>query len=1286
MSTPRTTGWIAASAVALGLAVLALPGCVDSPDCGICDKDRVTLTSISGPNYAGELVHLVSPTCDGPNCPAAFDEAKYFTDEIGPCIETDAAKDDPFGAAEYCKIAPIVVADGLQFIFNNLLEPTERIRKRPDNPNLFETYEWKTRVLSLRGPGTRYAGDWREDPATGVRTVSRLVNLTCIENLTPGTPYDPALCTGATLEGTPLKMRADQTFIAPRGRWDDRALGEANEIDCEDPQEGIDECCSQCDFALTGQVAKYGVVGAPPSDSLAMDELPQGVLARPDAGAIACDPRGDRVVECGAFQPWTSRRDETLGYDYDWDGDGARETWRVSQADRLRETHPANRPAHLASPGAHCGSTAECRDADHHGLPGTECIGTNDAGQACAVDAGDPACGAGRCVAEWFVACRADPGTTGAQGYCVDVRHDASAAPGCVTALSACTSTGCTATPEGERVSACDGDGDGVLTAAECCGEGQPCDPTYAANTSPPILYDRKATLPARVRSCSCEDDDEDICVDYGDEDDPEHNVIEQTCAEHPSGAAEDRHDYAINFVTKLGGIIDDNAVKGVKWLPADLGGVPRAAIEACAEERGLIAGRNIDDGWRAHDADALAVENYEDFDRAMCSGQTYTVEFAVGDDDEVLRDQVGNTLAGKSTYTFETPQFHVVPGSGFPSEALKIGPCDVFTLQLSNKYDLSPENLRKLEIRLLGSTTAIAGGPDCVETLAEVDAEHPPCLLVDAGGHHEGRIGVRIDPIAFGQVLQPEATYEVFVPGFASEPEWDEDDAEQLGAAKLAAEYSTYFWDACGMPLVHLEGYRAIPGNATSELLIPPVYTFTIDPASCRDDADGDGIVRSCDNADDVPNPTQTDLDADGFGDAADPCPTLASAGPETGDTDRDGIGNACDACSRTPDTYNRDAAENAVRPFMYVRNIPAQTDVDEDGIGDVCDNCPTVANCGAYGPDTPYRLGDARIEDEALCQTDLDDDMIGDACADLESAAGPVGFGDTDDFDQDGLINADDACPRQPVPDPTSCVDDTACGEGRVCETTGVCDHVDDDADGVGDACDTCPYQPNAGQLLDGAAQEDDEDGDFIGSECELGAECQTEHGPRPLAFYDVAVDGQCCTTALVQDGSALVVVATGEPLVDPDGLPVRLDCDEAAGGCRQLPLTVAMLPGVLELPGGCAEALTAAGYTDPSENPALQPSDTNGDLDALWSRACTLPPADQDFDGVGDACDLCVFGFDPSNAPYVDETGKTWAHDGAVCNGSYAGSCVGESDEPEDDDGGADGSGTDGGDSTG
>lgn len=78
--------------------------------------------------------------------------------------------------------------------------------------------------------------------------------------------------------------------------------------------------------------------------------------------------------------------------------------------------------------------------------------------------------------------------------------------------------------------------------------------------------------------------------------------------------------------------------------------------------------------------------------------------------------------------------------------------------------------------------------------------------------------------------------------------------------------------------------------------------------PADVANDADGDGLCESTDNCPTVENENQSDVDADGVGDACEPdddgdgviddadnCPLLAN--PDQLDVDEDGAGDACDA-----------------------------------------------------------------------------------------------------------------------------------------------------------------------------------------------------------------------------------------------------------------------------------------------------------------------------------------------------------------------------------------------------
>jgi hypothetical protein len=343
-------------------------------------------------------------------------------------------------------------------------------------------------------------------------------------------------------------------------------------------------------------------------------------------------------------------------------------------------------------------------------------------------------------------------------------------------------------------------------------------------------------------------------------------------------------------------------------------------------------------------------------------------------------------------------------------------------------------------------------------------------------------------------------------------------------------------------------------------------------------------------------------------------------------------------------------------------------------------------VANCESYGESRPWRLGDPIDVDAGNCQFDGELDMVGDVCAGMQSdlAAGPVGLGDYDDFDQDGLVNQFDNCPRQPELDTIACTDGSECPESRACTKApgadaGVCDHQDADDDGVGDICDTCPAVENALQTMDGGMQEDDADGDFIGNACELALECQMSADARPIGFYAVASGGACCTTLLVADGEGegLRERLTNRLLVDAAGNPVQLSCG-IGEACSQLPAELAAQPGVIDLPFGCDAALEQAGVLLEGNHP-LDTRDTQGDLDALWRTQCTMPALDQDHDGLGDGCDLCPYAFDPANTPYQDATGKLWPNDGAACNGANASgnSCDSPGDDDVDADDGADAS---------
>lgn len=1348
---------------ALGGIAFGASGCIEDSDCGVCDPDNLILESISGINYASKKIHLLDPACEGEECPESFDKGQYFIEELGPCETAEETisevGEDEARREEYCKLSPLVTAFGIEFIFNNLLDPTsiELVRKRPDNPNLFEVYDWKQRVLEIQGPITRYNGDYDVGATEEPDTVSRLVNLSCVEKL-EGYGHedyeDPATNPCNQIDpqtGLPRKLQPNGTITSYAGQWT------AGTNSCSSPEDGPDTCCSQCDYLLSTRIARYGLTSPIPlpvagDDVLSLEDArqnfrnPNAYLQSPDSppanAAITCNPAAedpalaDKYIACRDFVPFVDRSDEEDTWEYFW-GEGQAQKFLLPQYDLLRQTHPDDRPDGLVNTNAVCINSGQCRDEEVHDLPGTECVGELESGGACSLDvargAEDEACGRrddtgnfiagqGYCEPEWFVTCRANADTTGGEiGFCQDRRFSDQGTAACFESTASfrplCDDAGenCTngTAGAGFKLAFCDGTENGLLSAGECCqpglgtpppetGDGEEpqlpaCDPFYQENVRPIDLWERDRNLPEPTKNCICSREPAEGCEE----------TVRRSCYDGQGNYIDERDgEYAIKFVGRAGGIIYDPAIKGIEYRPADIGGIPRADVENCAEGRSLIGQRNRHEGWRANDA--FLPENFEDFDRAMCSDSTYTVVFQEpGENNQYIQDKVGNSLEGKSTYTFTTPKFHVVPGSGFPTDNLRIGACDDFSIRFSNKYDMSPENLNKLQLFRLScdadgancepttpndecnQIAPVAGGPGCVESQDALDEGGPcarPCLTIDVANQNIGEVGVEINPTEFGAVLETRSRYRIVVPTAAStEQAFTDPDI-----------YQAVFWDACGMPLV-------------AEDALEYSYDFSIDQPKCREDADQDNVQLSCDNAPDFFNPDQDDLDGDGVGDVVDLCVTVPSAANNSADSDKDGVGNECDNCRQATKQYNTNADAISLPAELRVRNIPFQGDQDGDGIGDVCDNCVLTANCEEFGPDEPWAPGQAiAFDNPNLCQRDDNANMIGDACEGqdpLPGAAGPIGYAATDDFDQDGVPNQSDICPRQPV-EAAACQEDADCPNNagldantfvQTCyvpegQTEGVCNHLDTDGDNVGDICDTCPFIGNEMQIVEGGMQEDDEDGDFVGQLCETDSSCANRNDPRPYSFYEIAANGYCCTVQLVEadDGSGdLINVETGNRLVAParagePEIPIRRECseeDEDAGICRFLPTAVARTPGILEVPPGCEEALAG---TSPLDNRKLSREDFETDPVGYWDSLCFLPQFDQDFDGLGEPCDLCPFDFDPDDLPYIDDNGRVWPQAGRFCNGDYSIENRCEAEDPGmggETDGDTDGMGTDG-----
>lgn len=141
-----------------------------------------------------------------------------------------------------------------------------------------------------------------------------------------------------------------------------------------------------------------------------------------------------------------------------------------------------------------------------------------------------------------------------------------------------------------------------------------------------------------------------------------------------------------------------------------------------------------------------------------------------------------------------------------------------------------------------------------------------------------------------------------------------------------------------------------------------------------------GDGVPDDADNCVAIPNPEQTDVDADGVGDECDDddgdyfpepfdnCPGVANA--EQADRDLDGEGDVCD-----PDfDYDGDGWFTLEDNCPWSPN-PDQHDFDLDGGGDVCDPDDDADGIDDYPDDNCLWVANAD-------QADSDADGVGDAC----------------------------------------------------------------------------------------------------------------------------------------------------------------------------------------------------------------------------------------------------------------------------------------------------------------
>ena len=238
------------------------------------------------------------------------------------------------------------------------------------------------------------------------------------------------------------------------------------------------------------------------------------------------------------------------------------------------------------------------------------------------------------------------------------------------------------------------------------------------------------------------------------------------------------------------------------------------------------------------------------------------------------------------------------------------------------------------------------------------------------------------------------------------------------------------------------------------------------IEGDGCSDeDNDGDGFVDQQDNCPDVSNPTQTDLDNDGIGDACDL------------DKDGDGINVPDDKCPHDINPWQSDITND------YDQDGCLDATMDEDDDGDGVDDSDDGCLLGEKG--------------WAANASQVDHD--GDGCLDETE--------DKDD-DADGVLDTNDRCPRGFIGVAQTGQD----GDGDGC--IDAVEDDDDDQDGVLDPLDVCPNSDPADQInLNGCSQfQLDDDGDGVFNAFDFCLNTAT----------NVIVDQQGCQTGTVTPSS--------------------------------------------------------------------------------------------------------------------------------------------------------------------